>query len=500
MAATPAAVPHISPLRVIVPLVLGGLTYAMSQNAIVPVLTEIQRATGSTASEAAWVVTGFFISSAVLTVIAGRLGDLFGRKPVLLISLGLFALGGLIAAAGGTLGAVVAGRVIMGVAGGVFPLAFALLGQLLPRDRAAFGMGLVSSMLGLGGALGLPVGGLVAEYFGYQGLFWGSAAMAAGSVVAIALLVPEPRRRGRGRVDWIGATLLTFSLTTGLLAVSRGAEWGWSSTPVLALAAVGVIGLVVLLGVERKIPDPLIDLRLMRQRNVWLAHVIGFLTTCGQITTFLLVPQMVQAPAEGGTGLGVGVTQAGLYLLPFSMTTLVGGALTGKAVARFGIRPLMALGAASAVTGLSILAFLPVQPATVLLGAGITGIGGGTIYSALPVLIAEAVPERKTGTVNGINTIIRTIAMAILSQVTTVVLVVGTPPGQDYPLRAAFTVDFSMSALLNLLALLLVPCIVVAGARRGRGGGKADAHPKAAAVRREEPAAEESEQRSWPPS
>src|SRR5690606_41729052 len=152
---------------------------------------------------------------------------------------------------------------------------------------------------------------------------------------------------------------------------------------------------------------------------------------------------------------------------------------------------------ASAVTGLSILAFLPVQPATVLLGAGITGIGGGTIYSALPVLIAEAVPERETGTVNGINTIIRTIAMAILSQVTTVVLVTVTPPGQDYPLRAAFTVDFSMSALLNLLALLLVPCIVVAGARRGRGGSKADTHPKAAAVRRREPAAEESKQRSW---
>ncbi|UOE21903.1 MFS transporter [Thermobifida halotolerans] len=444
----------------------------MSQNAIVPVLSEIQAATGSTASEAAWVVTGFFVSSAVLTVIAGRLGDLFGRKPVLLVSLGLFAAGGVIAAAGGSLGAVVVGRVIMGVAGGVFPLSFAILGRLLPRDRAAFGMGMVSSMLGLGGALGLPVGGLVADHFGYQGLFWGAAGMAAVALAAIALLVPGVPDRGTGRVDWVGALLLTLALSTSLLAVSRGEAWGWLSAPVLALFGSGVVGLAVLVAFERRVRDPLVNLDLMRRRNVWLAHALGFLVTCGQITAFLLVPQMVRLPAGGGAGLDAGATQAGLYLLPFSLTTLVAGALTGRAVARFGTRPPLAVGAASAVVGLAVLGFCPVGPVTVLVGAGATGIGGGTVYSVLPVLIAEAVPENEAGATNGINTIIRNIAMAIVSQVSAVVLVLWTPAGEEHPVRVAFTIDYGMSALLNLLALCLVPLVLPrqgVGGRRGRG-------------------------------
>ncbi|HLU96275.1 MAG TPA: MFS transporter [Thermobifida alba] len=485
MSRTPTETSEVSPSRVIVPLVLGGLTYAMSQNAIVPVLAEIQRATGSTVSEAAWVVTGFFISSAVLAVIAGRLGDLLGRKPVLLAVLALFALGGVIAAAGGSLGAVVAGRVVMGAAGGVFPLAFAILGRLLPRDRAAVGMGMVSSMLGLGGALGLPLGGLVADHFGYQGLFWGSAGMAAVSLAAIAVLVPGVPGHGEGRIDWTGAVLLTFALSTVLLAVSQGATWGWRSAPVVALVGAGSAALVALLVVERRVRDPLINLGLMRVRNVWLAHVIGFLVNCGQITAFLLVPQMVQMPAGGGVGLGAGATQAGMYLLPFSLTTLVAGALTGRAVARFGTRPPLAVGAASAVAGLAILAFCPTTPATVLLGAGITGIGGGTVYSVLPVLISESVPEHEVGATNGINTIIRTISMAILSQVTTVVLVLWTPAGAQYPLRAGFTIDYSLAALLNLLALFLVPLVVstVAGGtrrsgHRRRAGRAAARHPE----------------------
>jgi len=475
---TPTGPPEVPAARIVAPLVLGGLTYAMSQNAIVPVLAEIQRATGSTASEAAWVVTGFFISSAVLTVIAGRLGDLLGRKPVLLAVLALFALGSVVAAAGGSLGAVVAGRVVMGVAGGIFPLAFAILGRQLPPERAAVGMGMVSSMLGLGGALGLPVGGLVADHFGYQGLFWGSAGMAAVSLAAIALLVPRAPGHGGGRIDWVGALLLTFALSTALLAVSRGAEWGWLTPPVVALFGAGAVGLAALVAVERRVRDPLIDLDLMRQRNVWLAHAIGFLVNCGQITAFLLVPQMVQMPAGGGVGLGAGATQAGMYLLPFSLTTLVAGALTGRAVARFGTRPPLAVGAASAVVGLAVLAFAPVGPAAVLLGAGITGIGGGTVYSVLPVLISQTVPEHEVGTTNGINTIVRTLSMAILSQVTTVVLVLWTPEGQEHPLRTAFTIDYGLAALLNLLALVLVPLVLPAARVRGAHGRPGGAQPR----------------------
>ncbi|GAA3742570.1 MFS family permease [Spinactinospora alkalitolerans] len=463
-----------SSARVIAPLVFGGLTYAVAQTTIVPVVPQIQAATGADAGDVTWVITGFFVSSAALTVVAGRLGDLFGKKPVLLAVLALFGVGSVVAAVGGSLGAVVAGRVIMGTAGGVFPLSFAILGQHLPRDRAAFGMGLISSMFGLGGALGLPVGGLVADHLGYQGLFWGTAGMTVVSLVGIAVFVPGTLGSGSGRVDWGGALLLAASLGGMLTAISKGADWGWASAPVLGLFGAGVLALVVLVLVEQRIRDPLIDLALMRRRNVWVANLTACLVTVGQATSFLLIPQVVQMPAEGGVGLGVGVSQAGLFMLPAAIATMLAGPLTGRAVARFGMRPPLVVGAVATAAGLVVLAAGGAQPVAILVGAAVMGIGGGTAFAVLPMLISEAVPVRDLGAANGVNTIVRHISMAVAAQVAAAVLVLGTPAGELYPVRGAFVADFGVSALLGVLALLLVPLV---RARPDRAAEESAPHP-----------------------
>lgn len=449
--------------KVIIPLLAAGLTYATAQTTIVPALPEIQRATHSSPSAGAWVVTGFFVSSAALTVIAGRLGDLFGKRRVLLAILALFGIGAAVSAVfGGSITAVIAGRVVMGAAGGVFPLAYALIGDLLPRDRAAFGMGLISSMYGLGGAVGLPLGGLIADRFGHRGLFTLTVLMTVVALALVAALVPHaPAAKdddaAATRIDWLGAVLLAVGLGTPLVGISRGSAWGWTSAPTLACWVVGAAALVALFFVEARVRSPLIHLPTMALRNVWVANAVAFLVTFGQSMSFLLVPQLAQLPE--GTGLGAGVLESGLYLLPASVTVLFTGPLTGALVPRLGVRFPLIVGPLTTVGGLAVLAFGGPAPATLLIGSGLVGVGGGAAFAVFPMLIEDAVAPDRRGAANGVNTIMRHISMALSAQVGAAILVAATPIGTAHPTGAAFTTDFLAGAVIAAFALAVVPAV-----------------------------------------
>lgn len=455
--------------RVVGPLLVAGLTYAAAQTTIVPALPEIQRATHSSPSAGAWVVTGFFVSSAALTVIAGRLGDMFGKRRLLLIILALFGIGAAVAAAfGGSIAAIVAGRVVMGAAGGVFPLAYALIGDWLPRDRAAFGMGLISSMYGLGGAVGLPLGGLIADRFGHRGLFLLTVIMtvvALGMVLAFIPPGPAPERAAgpdvasaRLRdVDWTGAVLLGVGLGAPLIGISRGGSWGWSAPLTLTCFVVGVLALTALFAVEARVRSPLIHLPTMALRNVWVANAVAFLVTFGQSMSFLLVPQLAQLPE--GTGLGAGVMESGMYLLPASITVLFVGPLTGALIPRLGLRFPLIVGPLTTVAGLGVLAFGGAHPAVLLIGCALVGIGGGAAFAVFPMLIEDAVPAERRGAANGVNTIMRHVSMALSAQVAAAVLVAATPAGSASPDGSAFTTDFVVGAIIGALALAVVPAV-----------------------------------------
>lgn len=444
----------VSTFRVVAPLVLAAFAYATAQTTIVPVVPYVQQTTGSSPSQVAWLVTGFFVSSAGLTVLAGRLGDLFGRKRVLCAVLAVFVAGAALAAVGDSLAPIVAGRVVMGAAGGVFPLAYSILGAQLPRGRAALGMGMISAMFGVGGALGLPLGGLLASSFGHRGLFGATAAVALLALLAVACLVPADRGTRGGGVDWLGSILLSVALGGPLVAVSRAEEWGWDGPWTLGLLAGGTVAFALLLVVENRVAQPLVDLAVLRQRDVWAANLVTFLVSAGQGTMFFLIPQAVQLPESSGAGLGVGVDRAGLFLLPTALLSTVAGPVTGRLVARFGTRPPLFFGAAAGGCGLALLAAGGGQPELLVLGGAVVGLSGGVIYTALPALLADAVPLDQLGGANGVNTIVRHVSMATVAQLAAAVLVLGTPRGAPYPQEWAFTLSYTVSAVLSVLSLV----------------------------------------------
>src|SRR3954468_277524 len=187
-------------------LVLAGMAFALSQTVVSPALPEIQRQYGADPASAAWILTGYLLAASVATPIVGKLGDLFGRGRVLTVVLLVFAGGSVVCALASTLGVLVIGRVIQGVGGGIFPLAFGIIRDTFPRERVATAIGALSATFGIGGGLGLVIAGVIVDDLAASWLFW-LGLLALPAAAAIHRYVPGEDPRPDARVDWLGAGL-----------------------------------------------------------------------------------------------------------------------------------------------------------------------------------------------------------------------------------------------------------------------------------------------------
>ncbi len=224
---SPDVRPH--PMRSL--LILGGaaLAFSLAQTMLVPALGELTHQLDTDASGIAWVLTGYLLAAAVATPVAGRLGDMFGKRRLLVISLIVFGAGSTVAALGSSLEVVVGGRVLQGFGGGIFPLCFGIIRDEFPREKVASSIGLISAIFGIGGGAGLIGGGLIADHLSYHWIFWLGTITAALAALAMQLWIPESPERKPGRVDLRGAALLGVGLVMPLIAISRANDWGWGT-------------------------------------------------------------------------------------------------------------------------------------------------------------------------------------------------------------------------------------------------------------------------------
>lgn len=441
-------------------LALATLTYAVSQTMVIPALPEMQRFFGSSAADTGWVMSAFFISSAVCTGIAGRLGDIFGKRRVLLFLIAAFGTGAAICALAATLPAMVVGRVIMGVGGGIVPIAYSIARDEVAGTRLSTAFGTIAMTIGLGAGVGMVAGGLFVDHAGFHWSFVAAVLLTIAVFVTVLRVVPESPFRTAARVDWGGAVLLLGGLGALLAAISRGVAWGWGSDRVLGLAAVGLAVIVALVTYERRRPQPMLHIATLVRRPVLAANIAALAMGAGQVAVSILIVQYAQVPELGG-GLGATATQASLFLIPYSITMVIGARLAGGFARHRGGRPVLIGGATLAALGVGLLAFVPISPVWLCVLAGLSGLGISMTLVAPPLILAGAVDRARTAEANGANTIARNVGQSIGAQMTATVISAQVIVGSGgLPSAAGYAPAFVLSALACVGAVaagLLVP-------------------------------------------
>ncbi|MDO8212125.1 MFS transporter [Conexibacter sp. CPCC 206217] len=451
----PADAARRNPTTTLAVLSLGVLACALSQTMVAPAMPEIQDALGISTSAVAWTLTAYLVAASVMTALIGRLGDMFGKKRVLVMTLIAFGVGSAICAVAPSIGVLVFGRVVQGAAGGLFPLAFGIVRDEFPREKVASGIGLISSILGVGAGLGLIIGGLLVDNASWHWIFWLALALTVVAVVATELIVPESPVRAPGRVDWTGAGLLSIGLAAPLIGVSQGGAWGWGDPRTLGLIAVGLVVLVLFGRFELRQKEPLVNIRTFALRPVLLTNIATVFVGFAMFAGFVLMPQLAQLPKSTGFGLGTSATVAGLLLLPTTLMMLVGAPLSGRFSTRNGSKgPLIA---GSLVTSAALLLYAVMHDSVplLLLWGALQGLGIGAAFAALPNLIIESVPQHQTGEATAVNTLLRNVGASIGSQVAGTVLASHVLASTGETSDSGFTLAFALASAMSLLAALI---------------------------------------------
>jgi EmrB/QacA subfamily drug resistance transporter len=407
----------VHPNVILAVLCTAGLAYAVLSSAVIPALPTFQRDLHTSESGTTWLLTAFLLSASVGTSVIGRLGDMYGKGKLLLWTLLILAAGTLLAALANSLGVLIVARVIQGVAGGIFPLAFSIARDEFPADRVAGSIGLMSSILGIGGGVGLVLGALIAEHLGWHWLFWIPLFVTLVAAAATWKWIPESPVRSPGRVNWGAATVMTIGISLLLIGIAQTSQWGWTSPKSLALMIGGLVVIAAWIALEIRSDNPLVDMAMMRIRGVWTTNLAAFLLGAGMYSSFVVFPQFAQLPKSTGFGFGASVVVSSLYLLPTAIGMGMLGSVAGKVAKRFGSRFALIAGTIVSAVAFFWSAIQHGHPYDILISTSLLGVGIGLAFSALGNLIVGAVEPHQTGVASGMNTVMRTLGGALGGQI-----------------------------------------------------------------------------------
>ncbi|MFI7417806.1 MFS transporter [Nonomuraea sp. NPDC049684] len=439
-------------------LAVAGIVGSLMQTLVVPLIGQLPRLLHAGAADTSWVITVTLLVGAVATPVIGKLGDLYGKRTMMLVCSVPLIAGSVVCALSGSLIPMIAGRGLQGLGVGMIPLGVSALRDLLPPQRVGPAIALMSSSMGIGGALGLPISAAVAEYADWRVLFWGSAALSVLVAVLIWLLVPAtPAAAVRARLDLVGALGLGAALVCLLLGVSKGGDWGWSSGTTLGLLG-GAVVLALLWGLwELRVRDPLVDLRTTARPQVLLTNVASILVGFAMYAQSLVLMQILQLPAALGYGLGQSMLAAGLWMAPSGLTMMAVSSLGARLSAARGPRTSLFVGALVIAAGYGTALGLMGWSWGLMIAGCVGSAGVGLAYGAMPALIMGAVPRSETASANSFNTLMRSIGTSVCAAVIGVVLaqLTVTVGGHTLPSETGFRTALLIGCGVAVVAALV---------------------------------------------
>jgi EmrB/QacA subfamily drug resistance transporter len=400
---------------------LGAMCFAlfmvMLDNTVVNVaLPSIQRDLHTTLSALEWTVNAYTLTFAVLLVTGGRLGDIFGRRRMFLFGVVVFALSSAAIGLAPSDGWLVAGRAVQGMgAAFMMPGTLSIISNEFPPHERGKAIGTWAGVSAMALAIGPVVGGFLTEDVSWRAIFFLNLPVAAAAVGVTLFAAHESRDETVSRsVDVPGIATLTIGLTALVLALIESNAWGWSSTRILGLLALAVVGLATWVVIERRARAPMVDFASLTSKTFLGANIVAFLVSFGMLAMFFFIALYMQ------NVLGYSPLQAGVRFLPSTLVVIVMGPLAGRLTDRVGPRSLMTAGLAIVGVSLFWQSELSVDsgygfllPAFVLMGLGI-----GLVMSPMSTAAMNAVEPTKAGAASGTLSMSRmvggTVGVAVL--------------------------------------------------------------------------------------
>lgn len=346
-----------------------------------------------------WVVTGYILASTVTMPVYGRISDLFGRKPVILVAIILFVAGSVVGGFANDISVLVAARVLQGIGGGgLMILSQSAIADVVPaRDRAKY-MGIMSAVFAVSSVAGPLVGGWLTEGPGWRWAFWMNIPLGVLSIVAtiVFMRLPKVQRTERPKIDYLGMALIAAATVAVVLVCTwGGSEYDWMSPQIIGLIAGAVVLAALFVWVESKAAQPVIPLSLFRSPNFVFATAAGLFTGIAMFGVISYMPTYVQMVT------GVNATQAGMLMIPMMGCLLLASVLSGNLVSRTGkykIYPIV--GTIIMGIGLYLLSTLTIDTPTWIMCTyiGIFGAGLGLGQQILTLVVQDAFPARIVGT------------------------------------------------------------------------------------------------------
>jgi MFS family permease len=378
---------------------------------LTPALPKIVSEYGISIDQASLLISLYTVSGVALIPIFGKLGDIYGKKRVM-----IYILIGYIVAATATSFApnfniILVSRFCQGIGLGLFALCFSLAREQFPKKLVPRAQGVISAVQVAGGAAGLLGGAVITNSFGWQANYH----VAIPFIVALAVLIyffirESPNRKPGVKLDYVGALLLGASLTAIVLGLSEGTSWGWTSKSIIGLIGSGLALMVPLVLYERSIAEPILDLKLLKQRNILIANfgIIFYGISLGIAFQTLVYALELPPPS----GFGISITGVGLSLLPLVVVVLPVALAVGALIPRYGVKPFLYMGSLFAAAGFLLLSTYtsPEQMVTYLM---IYALGSGMLSVSIQNLLVLSIQKSEMALGTSLNTAFRYIGQTL---------------------------------------------------------------------------------------
>ncbi len=392
-------------------MAFAGMLIIYVETMIVPAIPIFIKFFHSKYNDVSWILIAYIISGTVSAGIFGRVADIIGKRRVFLILSLVYAIAVSFGGFAKTLDELIAIRVVQGLGFGMFPIAFAIINDVVPRKRLALAQGILSATFAIGSGIGLVLGAYITETLGWQYSYHTAIPAAFLLFILSFIYLKDYAKPRKEKIDFIGVALLGIPLTLFIYAISEGEAIGWTSFTIIATFILSFIFFGTFIIFESKSKHPFINMKLLKTRNIFMANFIGLFAMAAMYFLFFTIPTLLQDPKPAG--FGKTILESGLVMLPATIMNMVFAPVAAKIIKARGPKLSIFLGLSTDLIGFLMLYSYRASVTEILVDTMFVGAGISLMLVGIINALLISTPKENAGEATGMNTVFRDIGMAI---------------------------------------------------------------------------------------